>query len=508
MPQEPAQLFHCVCGADLPFAVEGEIVCDRCGRRHHLSAMNPATMETVVLDQRVTKVAATSPVGAASSPVTGAPSIEGQSLDHFKVIRELGRGGAGTVYLALDTSLERYVALKVLDVHTDWALETFVHEARAQARVNHPGIATIYYVGRHADVLYFAMEYVPGEDLAVRVQRGPLPPGEVIRIGIQAVRALHDASAHGITHRDIKPGNFIRTPAGKIKLTDFGLSRTERGGIDIKDAASVTGTPLYIAPEQARGEPTDLRTDIYSLGATLYHLTFGKAPFEGATVGEVIRKHQEEDLQFPDPLPPDVPQGLTEVLSKMMAKRPADRFADYESLERALRDLLPESQTVASGFRRAIATALELAGVIALSALSEGLFDLGQYLLGREQGGIDIADITSATMLAALFLLQIVTRCTPGKSFMHIKIASISYGPPHRAKLALRWCLQWLPMIVINVRPFLEWFVSVRNFWIIAATIFWLIDLLWGFTNRKRRTLRDVATGTWVLEDRPMLDIL
>lgn len=149
----------------------------------------------------------------------------------------------GTVYRAVDTSLEREVAVKVLNEEGEsWALEAFVHEARAQARVNHPGIATIHSIGRHGEIPYFAMEYVPGESLETRVNRGPLPPGEVIRIGLQAVKALREANRQGITHRDIKPGNFLRTPAGQIKLTDFGLSKSDRGGLHLTGTHMIVGT--------------------------------------------------------------------------------------------------------------------------------------------------------------------------------------------------------------------------------------------------------------------------
>src|SRR5262245_45799035 len=155
-------LFRCVCGADIPFIRGRPVDCLRCGRSHRPEAMGQSGLETVVLSKTRTAAASASEAGDGPSAEEPRRSLVGQTLDHFQILEELGHGGVGTVYRALDTSLERYVALKVLREEGDPAAhETFVHEARAQARLNHPGIATIYYIGRRADIPFFAMEYVP-----------------------------------------------------------------------------------------------------------------------------------------------------------------------------------------------------------------------------------------------------------------------------------------------------------------------------------------------------------
>ena len=239
---EPTETIHCPCGAEVPPPAKAGALCPRCAFESSQAVVDASLSETAELPRSVPMAVVSSgeagpSEGAAAAKAAGLEvdggsppgqersSLVGQRLDHFQVMEELGRGGVGTVYRALDTSLDREVALKVLNVEGNpQALEAFVHEARAQARLNHPGIATIHYIGRRGPTPYFAMEYVAGESLESRVGRGPVAAGEVIRIGIQAVQALREANSRGITHRDIKPGNFILSKSGTVKLTDFGLS--------------------------------------------------------------------------------------------------------------------------------------------------------------------------------------------------------------------------------------------------------------------------------------------
>lgn len=500
---EAGSLFRCVCGSDIPLRDGQEITCPACGRRHKPQAMRQALLETVVLEKGEA-------VARAAAAAAERPSLTGQSLDHFKVLEKLGQGGVGTVYRALDTSLERYVALKVLNEEGDpQALEAFVHEARAQARLNHPGIATIYYIGRRGDIPYFAMEYVPGEGLDARVERGPLPAGEVIRTGLQAVRALREANSHGITHRDIKPGNFIRSRTGQIKLTDFGLAKTERGGLHLTGERSITGTPYYIAPEQARGESTDLRADIYSLGAMLYHLAYGKPPFEAENFVSVISRHLGSPLEFPAEPPPDIPAGFAEVVSRMMAKDPAGRFQDYDALEAALRQLLPEWQVMATLYRRGLTMAIEWALKVAVVALVLGAYALLAVVLSQSDKSPPIVLETAvAAVLLGSFVIQLLNGRSPGKQFSRLRIASIHGGASTLRMLALRWLLQWVIWVALLVSLVLAdvalpWAPVASKGVLIIAAGFFLVDHLWALTNRRRRTLHDVLSGTWVLEDRP-----
>jgi uncharacterized RDD family membrane protein YckC len=493
-------IFRCVCGLDLPLVEDAEIACTRCGTVHRPQAATGSPAETAVLAENGSPRAPGRPGSAAAGD-----GLMGQTFDHFRILNKLGEGGVGTVYRALDTSLERQVALKVLNEEGDpAALEAFVHEARAQARLSHPGIATIYYIGRRAQTPYFAMEYVPGESLDVRVARGPLPPSEVVRIGLQAVRSLREASEQGITHRDIKPGNFILSRSGTLKLTDFGLSKTERGGLQITGSRAITGTPHYIAPEQARGESTDLRTDIYSLGAMLYHLAYGRPPFEADGFLNVISRHLGSPLEFPDPPPADLPAGFPSLIARMMQKEPRFRFQDYRSLERALHELLPELQVAASIFRRAIAMALEAVALVTLVLIASGVFSLLQNGLSRDKELFAWVYRTAGGLaLLALLLCQLLRGRTPGKEFARLRIAAIRGGRPGRGALAARWCFQWLPLFAPGLSFLLVDLLgrALVGPLLLAVGAFWIVDCGWALTGRRRRTLHDLATGTWVLED-------
>ncbi len=508
---EASALLRCVCGGEIPLRGSEEISCPSCGRRHVPRAMREAMLETVVLaaGPAPPKSAAAPREASSNGQSLSGQCLSGQCLDHFQILEELGRGGIGTVYRALDKSLERYVAVKVLNGEADdWALEAFVHEARAQARLNHHGIATIYYIGRHGATPYFAMEYVQGKDLEHCIRGGPLPAGELIRIGIQAVRALREASAHGITHRDIKPGNFIQTPSGAIKLTDFGLSKTERGGLTLTGKRTITGTVYYIAPEQARGEKTDHRADIYSLGAMLYHLAFGKPPFEGDNFVAVIAKHASEPVRFPEPLPADLPAGFTALIEKMMAKDPAGRFGDYDSLERQMRQLLPESQVVATIARRMVTLALELVASALLAGLGDVVLTISREIVSDESAPIENATarlVSAWIFLATLLSLQLWRGRTPGKEFSHLRIAGIDGCNPGRGRLALRFVFQWLPLVYLGLSPVWGFVFAGRkasNVSLLAVFLLFLVDHFSAYTNRRRRTLHDLIAGTWVLEER------
>jgi len=270
--------------------------------------------------------------------------VAGQQLGHFRIERLLGAGGMGEVYLATDLALERPVAIKVLPAgsardatHRD----RLVREARAQARITHPNVGHIYFIGEETGRLYFAMEYVAGETISTRVAAGPLTVDDALTIIRSAALGLREAQRHGITHRDIKPSNLMIDGHGMVKLLDFGLAAGALGEIAHGPVAqtSLAGTPLYMAPEQARGEPVDFRADIYALGATLFHLVSGKPPFEADTLEALLSKHSSA-------VRPAVPRrsgqprttiaAIDALVGRMMATAPTDRFASYDELIRAI----------------------------------------------------------------------------------------------------------------------------------------------------------------------------
>jgi serine/threonine protein kinase len=255
--------------------------------------------------------------------------LAGEYFAHFRIERRIGRGGMGEVYLATDVALDRSVAVKVLgrEISDDvTSRDRFVREARAQARINHPNICHIYFIGEQHGRLFFAMELVEGENLQQRIDRlGPRPHVEALGLVRMATAGLAEAQHHGFTHRDVKPSNLLLDKYGVLKVADFGLVDAPRAEGDHDDAA-IVGTPRYMAPEQARGEPADFRSDMYALGVTLHQLVAGEPPFTGRTEAELAAQHLAE------PRPHLGSAPLDALCDRLMAKLQADRFASYDEL--------------------------------------------------------------------------------------------------------------------------------------------------------------------------------
>ena len=260
----------------------------------------------------------------------------GAIIGDFIIHERLGEGGMGTVYLAHQISLDRPTALKIL--HDRYGsdevyIKDFVREARAAAAINHPNIVQAYAVGEDAGLFYFAMEYVQGSTLKqVLLHGGRLVADRALNIAMQIAGALDFAwRSQGLMHRDIKPDNIILTADGAVKLADLGLARK------LTDTASdgtqeLYGTPQYIAPEHLLGSHGDNRSDIYSLGATLYHTLSGRFPFEGPSAADIAQKHLTEPLLALHVICPDVPAAFSRVVEVMLAKRAQHRYPDAATL--------------------------------------------------------------------------------------------------------------------------------------------------------------------------------
>jgi len=252
-----------------------------------------------------------------------------QTISHFRIIEKLGEGGMGVVYKAVDTRLDRPVALKFLPdnmAKDPQALERFRREARAASALNHPGICTIYDIGAQDGRTFIAMEFIDGETLRSHIHGKPLPLEETLTLGIQIAEALDAAHAEGIIHRDIKPANILVTKRGQAKVLDFGLAKLVLKGVatEIPDSTSIvgiiSGTPSYMSPEQVRGDNLDPRTDIFSLGLLLYEMATGRQAFSGSTGGAII-----EAVLTRAPVPahninPDIPPELEEIINKALHK--------------------------------------------------------------------------------------------------------------------------------------------------------------------------------------------
>jgi serine/threonine-protein kinase len=284
---------------------------------------------------------------------TPAPDLTGRILGDYQLLRRLGVGGMGQVYLARQLSLKREVAIKLLRddlAASSLALKRFEAEAQAVARLNHANIVHIHQIGEHEGLRFMALEYVDGRNLRDHLARKG-PPDLPIALSImrQVALALQNAHNHGIVHRDIKPENILVTRKVEVKVTDFGLSRFfagEQPATHLTQSGVTMGTPLYMSPEQVQGKPVDHRSDIYSFGVTSYHLLSGEPPFRGATAFDVALKHVQEAPRPLAELRPDLPADLCAIVQKMMAKNPDER---YQSAREIIRDLNKVREGIAVG---------------------------------------------------------------------------------------------------------------------------------------------------------------
>ncbi len=292
----------------------------------------------------------------------------GREVAHYRVTAKLGSGGMGVVYEAEDAKLGRHVALKFLPLEMAQdagALERFQREARAASALNHPGICTVYAIDQHEGQHFIAMELIEGETLAERIRRGPFELASLLELGTQIADALESAHAKGIVHRDLKPANIFVTPRGQAKILDFGLAKIERarplGGEhseaptavqpnELTSAGSTLGTVSYMSPEQARGQLTDARTDLFSLGTVLYQMATGVLPFQGETSAVVFEAILNREPAPITQLNPALPPELGRLLEKALEK---DRSLRYQSATELKTDLLRIKRKTDSGGRLA-----------------------------------------------------------------------------------------------------------------------------------------------------------
>jgi serine/threonine-protein kinase len=272
-----------------------------------------------------------------------------ESIAHYRIIKKLGAGGMGEVYLALDTKLDRKVAVKVLpsdSLGEESLKRRLLREAQAAAKLDHPNICAIYDVNEADSLTFIVMQYIEGETLAEKMERKPLRLSTVLAIAEQAAEGLAEAHTHGIVHRDIKPHNIMMTPRGQLKILDFGLAKQMRSSdpVDydaptaslLSTPGNIIGTMPYMSPEQLQGEPLDASSDIFSLGVTFYEMLAGKHPFQGKSAAVTLSR-----IMLGDPIPTEqfqaqVSPELQALLDKMLSK---DKAARYQSAHDLLTDL-------------------------------------------------------------------------------------------------------------------------------------------------------------------------
>src|SRR5437763_3728157 len=264
----------------------------------------------------------------------------GRKLGKYHVVETRGRGGMGTVYKAIDETLDREVAIKILnpDLMDAETVRRFRHEAVTLAKLNHPRIAHVYELTRDGDSILMVMEYIRGETFEkLSTRSGPMPLDRAIVLCSQVLEALHHAHSVGVVHRDLKPANLMLATNGIVKVMDFGIARVV-GTEHMTNDGFMMGTPAYMAPEQVRGQEVDARTDVYAMAVVLYRLVTAQLPFKADTAVAMIQS------QLNDPPTPsrryraDLPEWLDKVLTCALAKSPADRYQTADQLREALHD--------------------------------------------------------------------------------------------------------------------------------------------------------------------------
>jgi serine/threonine protein kinase len=317
------------------------------------------------------------PLHQTPAPNAATEDLTGRTLGDYRILRQLGQGGMGQVFLAEQISLKRKVALKLLRPETandPTALARFQKEAEAVARVTHANIVQVYQIGDFGGLVFMALEYVEGRNLREYLARKG-PPDALLTLSImrQVASALQRAGELGLVHRDIKPENILLTRKGEVKVADFGLVRClsdETPGLSLTQSGITMGTPLYMSPEQVEGKALDCRSDFYSFGVTCYHMLAGQPPFVGENAFEVAFKHVRSEPVPLEQLRPDLPEGLCGLIKKMMAKDPAARPQSGRELLRDIVKVREGLSGVTAGIPSHGAT-VELVPASELQALSD-----------------------------------------------------------------------------------------------------------------------------------------
>ena len=355
-------------------------------------------------------------------------------LGHYRIERQIGRGGMGKVFLAHDEHLDRQVAVKVLSsslATNQKYVERFYREANSAGVLNHPNIVQAIDAGQEGEHHYFVMEYLEGETLRARLKRtGPLPEPEALAIAEAVAQALDHAAAHHIVHRDLKPENIMVNLEGHVKLMDLGLAKSiEDPNATVTQAGTMIGTPHYASPEQLQGlTDIDCRTDLYSLGITLYHLLVGRPPFEGDSPGVVSHQHIHEEVPSPRAARPELSENIARLVWRMTRKRPDDRY-------QSAGDLLADIRRILAGENIAVSAAQQLEGI---ARRRRGA--------GRQRPGkkglpvVPIAVAAAALLLVAIGAYSALRKGSPPEDPGKAKLASAaganqSAGPAARTSV-------------------------------------------------------------------------
>jgi uncharacterized RDD family membrane protein YckC len=453
----------------------------------------------------------------------GDDPLIGRHIDHFEIRALLGEGGMGRVYLAHDLSLDRPVALKLLRrelVSNPTLVQSMVDEARAQARLQHPNVVTIYYIGRFEGRSYFVMEYVRGQTLADLLDKqGPLPWGDALEYVIQTARALAAAAGRGMIHRDVKPSNLLLPEASgptqrpEVKVADYGLATSVE-----QAAGQFAGTPYYAAPEQLTGQAPDLRCDVYALAVTFYELLTGAVPFKADDLESIAALHKTAPR--PQIANHVAPWRLRQLITEMMDPEPRRRPESYDVLLARLESVRPKPRVAGGLFSRAVALAIDVmlfapVGQIVAAALSWSqqaatqiwLLVFGSYYviahrlwgktLGKRLLGLHVVGTTRRVRLPGLLLRFAVEFWGPlvALAVISMQIGAVTDLVEVKNRLIGAVGASPMPIWDRSVDVLLRTML-VPN---LMVAVPWLAGFLFALVDRERKTLHDLAARTRVL---------
>jgi len=305
--------------------------------------------------------------------------LTGRTIGHYRILEKLGNGGMGVVYKAEDAMLGRTVVLKFLapEVTANPEFrERFLHEAKAAAAFDHPNICTLYGIEEFEGAAFLVMAYIGGKTLKERIQAGPMPANEALRIAVETARGLQEAHRKGVVHRDIKPSNILLSTDGRAVITDFGIAQFD-GEPRITQHGEWLGTPAYMAPEQIRGEKATPRSDIWALGVVLYEMLSGCLPFPDKNIPALILAIQEGSFERLSTARADAPPILDQTIRRMLARKAEDRFPDADTTLRNLQvvgDALPAERSSTRERRPRGRSALKLGLIATALVLVGGIF--------------------------------------------------------------------------------------------------------------------------------------
>lgn len=513
---ETRLLYRCACGQQLAIDQAQGGSCESCGRTVTAEKLQTElSLTTDLTTQLGTQFLNQDDDGSSDLlDIVGVDPLIGQSFGHFRIIDQIGRGGMGYVYRAIDTSLQRFVAVKVLRSGVGWAnesssdteVETLLNEAISQARVNHPNVVTIYFVGKKQREPFLAMELVQGIPLNRLLGKQPLTYQEIISYGIQTAQALQFSHQLDVIHGDIKPSNLLVQSDGTIKLSDFGMARLESGS----NLLSSGGTPSYLAPELIKGGKSTVVSDIYSLGATFYEMTFNELPVKltGRKPAGWTAVHESEPVVYPVPWPEHLPEIWQKILQKMLHKNPDRRYQNYDALMDDLKEVEAISNIKAKTVPRLLAGLFDFVSVLLVAATIQYLlFDV--LRLGEKTDSSLIVMLVSLADLLPLLIYSLsvfVFRQSVGRHLLYLRVVN-RYGLKAGGRVMLtrsfvRMAFVWLLIASMVMGSQGEtWPQIVRAIFAISAVAILVTQVCLLAFRKDHRTLQDYIHQTDVVLD-------